>query len=111
MYPQCAIDALGYPANTANNPDKAQFLQMPALADELIDRGALGPEELQQVIEALLATAHHEFPATFRRAGDKAKVQPAGNNSGQQSLLEKLRQSRDTNHSLDQRLYDFAKER
>jgi MinD-like ATPase involved in chromosome partitioning or flagellar assembly len=99
------------PANTSNRIDKTQFLQMPALADELIDRGALGPEELRQVIEALLATAHHEFPATFRDNRDNEKGQHADNNNGQQSLLEKLRQSRDANHSLDQRLYDFAKKR
>ncbi len=88
---------------------KAQFLQTPALADELIDRGLLGPEELKQVIEALLATAHHEFPATFPGPRGKAKTRVDEGNDGQRALLDKLRQSRPEGLTLDQLLYDHVR--
>jgi MinD-like ATPase involved in chromosome partitioning or flagellar assembly len=91
--------------------DKERFLQTPALADELIDQGLLTPQELRQVIEDLLATGHHEFPATFPGSRKQRPTQAAGASNSQPSLLEKLRQSSQAGLSLDQVLYEYVREK
>lgn len=97
------------PASISDNPDKAQLMQAPTLADQLIERDLIGPQELRQVIDALVATGRKAFPAAFSE-GVESLDTPAVDAAGEQrSLLNQLRQSGDAGQSLDQLLRDFVK--
>lgn len=89
--------------------DKAQFMQMPSVADELIDIGALNGQELRAVVDSLIATGKHEFPQAFaEEIHDSEQLgAEAATDSLQQSLLGLLQQNRSTTKSLDQMLNDF----
>ena len=97
----------------AARDDKALFMQMPKVADELIDIGQLNGEELRAIVDSLIATGKHEFPRDFSEQnshgeplyGDDAE------DGFQQSLLGLLQQNRSTSKSLDQMLNDFLDEK
>jgi hypothetical protein len=93
--------------------DKEQFMQMPAMADELIDSGLLSGLELRALVDSLIATGKHEFPKNFAvECVDPGQLSSGDSeDSFQQSLLGLLQQNRSTDKSLDQMLNDFLDEK
>jgi MinD-like ATPase involved in chromosome partitioning or flagellar assembly len=93
--------------------DKEQFMQMPAVADELIDIGRLNGEELRAIVDSLITTGKHEFPQNFSE--QISQGEPLDGDDGeagfQQSLLGLLQQNRSTAKSLDQMLNDFLEDK